>query len=177
MTFWIIAVLALIGQETISTSALFVFAYTQNYNILVLTIIFIAITIIQIFVFHSLGLKLQSKGVRNFITNLTTIYILKANQFIGRWGKRLFLVFLAAFLFPAFLTSIIASWLNLPFRTKLFCILLGDCIWYHITWSIVLGTSFLIENPEKLWVNVVIISFVFVIFQRRIANQIMAKWS
>ena len=177
MTFWILAVLTLIAQETISTSALFAVAYTQNFNPLILTIIFIISTVIQIFVFHYLGLKLQLKGGRNLFTRLSRIYILRANKFIGRWGKELFLVFLASSLFPPILTSIIASSINLPFRTKLYYILLGDCIWYIITWSIVLGASFVNENPTNLLIRVIIVSLIFVIFQRRIANRFLSKWS
>lgn len=176
MTFWILAVLTLIAQETISTSALFAIAYTQNLNPLILTIIFIISTVIQIFIFHYLGLKLQLKG-RNLITGLSRIYIQKANKFLDRWGIKIFLVFLASSLFPPILTSIIASWINLPFRTKLYCILLGDCIWYITTWSIVLGTSLVTENPMNLLIRVIVVSLIFVIFQRRIANRFLSKWS
>lgn len=177
MTFWIFAILALISQETISTSALFTVAKNQNHNILLLTFIFVSITIIQIFVFHYIGLKLQSKSSRNFMSDLSRIYIIKAERFIGYWGNKFFLVFLAASLFPPFLTSIIASWFNLPFRTKFYCILFGDCIWYITTWSIVIGINFVTEGSDNLLLRVLIISFIFVIFQRRIANQFLSKWS
>lgn len=177
MTFWTVAVLALTGQETLSTSVLFTVGHTQNQNILILTFIFITITITQILVFHQLGLKLQTKRERNLIADLSRIYILKVDNFISRWGSKVFLIFLAALLFPPFLTSIIASWLNIPLHTKLYCILLGDCIWYITTWSIVLVTNLLTDNHANLLVNVIIASLIFVIFQRLIANQLMSKWS
>ncbi len=173
--FWIASILILIGQETISTSALFVIALNKNFSLLILLSMFLLITILQIVIFHYLGLKMKTRGSKNIVTNLSRIYILKADRFIGRWGYNVFLVFLASSVFPPFLTSFMAAWLNLPFRTKICCILLGDCIWYGTTLSIMLGTNLLTENPSKLLMRVVVVSLLFVIFQRRFANQLLSK--
>lgn len=174
MTFWIIAVIVLIGQETISTSALFVVAYTQNYNVVILTSIFVLVTIIQILIFHSLGLILQTRRQRNLITDMPRIYILKSDQFINRWGIKVFLAFLASSVFPPCLTSLLSSWFILPFRIKFISILLGDCIWYITTWIVVIGTSLLTENHGRLLIRTIVFSLIFVIFQRRISNQLLS---
>ncbi len=173
--FWVISVLILIGQETISTSILFVIAFNKNFSFVILSIIFLLITILQIVIFHYLGLKLKIKRSRNIISDLSKIYILKANQFIGQRGEKVFLVFLASSVFPPFLTSFIAAWLKLPFRSKFYCILLGDYIWYGTILVIMLGTDLLTENPSKLLMRVVVVSLLFVIFQRRFANQLLSN--
>jgi hypothetical protein len=173
--FWIISVLILSAQETISTCVLFTIALYKNYNPIILSLIFFAATIAQIVIFHNLGLKPKRKRTNNLVSNLARIYILKAYQFINRRGEKFFLVFLASSIFPPFLTSFIGAWLNLPFRTKLYYILLGDCIWYATSWAIVIVTRFLTEDHSKVLMNVIIISLLFIIFQRRIANQLISK--
>jgi len=175
--FWIIAVLVLMGQETISTSVLFAFALSKNLNLIILSFIFVSITIVQIYIFHYIGLRLKAKKSRNLVTSLTGIYVVKADHFINRWGVQVFLILLASSLFPPFLTSFISSWLDIPFRNKFFSILIGDCIWYITTWSIVFGTSILTENDSRLLIKVVIVSLLFIIFQRRFANQLLSRWS
>jgi len=173
--FWIISVLILSAQETISTCVLFIIALNKNYNPITLSIIFISTTIAQIVIFHTLGLKLRTKRSNNLVSSLVGIYILNAYQFISRHGEKLFLAFLASSLFPPFLTSLIAAWLNLPFRKKLYYILIGDCIWFGTTWVIVIVTSLLTKNHNKLLLNVIVISLFFIIFQRRIANHLISK--
>jgi len=175
MMFWIISALILSAQETISTCVLFTIALNKHDNPITLSLIFISTTITQIVIFHSLGLKLKTKRTNNLASNLARIYILKAYQFIIRNGEKLFLVFLASSLFPPFLTSLIAARLNLQFRTKLYYILLGDCIWYATSWAIIIVTRFLTEDPSKVLMNVIIISLLFVIFQRKIANQLISR--
>ena len=177
MNFWILAFIALTFQETISTSALFAVAYNQNHSTLALNAIFIFVTLFQIFIFHSLGLKMQTKGSRNIIVDLSRIYILRADHFINRWGIKIFLVFLTSVLFPPFLTGFISSWLNLPFRKKILYILLGDCIWYITSWGIVWGTNIITENPSILLIRVIGISLLFVILERHIANRFLTKWN
>jgi hypothetical protein len=173
--FWILSVLILSAQETISTCVLYIIAFNKNYNPIILSIIFISTTIAQIVIFHRLGIKLKTKKTNNLASNLARVYILKANQFISRNGEKFFLVFLASSLFPPFLTSFIAAWLNLPFRTKFYYILIGDCIWFVTTWAIVIVIRFLTGDQSKLLMNVIVISLFFIIFQRKIANQLISK--
>lgn len=177
MNFWILAFIALTFQETISTSVLFAVAYNENHSVVALTAIFIFVTLAQTCIFHAVGLKMQTKGSRNIIVDLSRIYILRADHFIRRWGIKIFIVFLTSVVFPPFLTAFISSWLNLPFRKKLFYILLGDCIWYLTPWVIVVGTNIITENPSKLVIRVISISLLFVILERYIANRLLTKWN
>ena len=173
--FWIISVLILSAQETISTCVLFTIALNKNYNPILLSVIFLSTTIFQIAVFHNLGNKLITKNTENLVSKLARIYILKAYQFINHHGEKLFLAFLASSFFPPFLTSFIAAWINIPIRTKFYSILVGDCIWFCSTWAIVIVTRFLTGDHSKLLMNVMVISLFFIIFQRKIANQLLSK--
>ena len=175
MKFWILAFITLTGQETITTSGLFSIAFTEHYKFEILSIIFITVTLIEIFIFHHLGVKIQKKRTRNIIVDMSSVYILRSEHFINHWGISGFLVFLASAVFPPFLTAFVASWLKLVFHKKLAYIFLGDCIWYLTTWGIVLGTNLLTENPSHLLIRVIGISLLFVIFQRLIVNRVLTR--
>jgi hypothetical protein len=175
LTFWIIATIFLIGQETISTGVVFTYALIKGYSSILLMAVFLIVTIAQILIFHWLGSNAKSKNTRNIISSLSRIYILKSERFINRWGNRIFLIFLASSLFPPLLSAYMAAWLEFPFWKKLSCIILGDCLWYITTWFIVFGIDLITVNPEQLIPRVAVVSLLFVIFQRRLANQLLEQ--
>jgi hypothetical protein len=175
ITFWGLSILALLLQETVTSSTLLVILVNNQYSFILFSSLFLFITITEILVFHRFGKLIQSKSKNSSITHLVSTYISKVDHIIGKWGGSLFLIFLTASVFPPALSSFISTWLHLPFKTKFFSILIGDFIWYLIVWSIVIGTDLLTENPKEFVFKVVLISLLFVIFQRMITNRILIK--
>lgn len=173
ITFWGLATLSLLTQETVTTSVLISILIKSKYSFILFTTLFLILTIIEIFVFHWLGMFIQSKGKNSTIAHLVIVYISKADLFLGKWGQSLFLGLLAASVFPPALTSFISSWLPLPYKAKFYSMLIGDIIWYLITFSIVFGIDLLANKPQNLLLNVLLVSLVFVIFQRMITNRIL----
>jgi len=172
-SFWGLSILALLTQETITTSALMTILVKSQYSFIFFTTLFLLLTIIEIIVFHWLGIFIQSKGKNSTIAHLVKVYMYKVDHFLAKWGQSLFLGLLAAFVFPPALTSFISSWLQLPYKEKFYSMLIGDIIWYFITCSIVFGIDLLSNNPQNLLLKVLLVSLVFVIFQRMITNRIL----
>ena len=175
MTFWLIAILILLVQETFTTTGLMVSAYKESRNLLLFTLIFFAATIIEIFLFHRFGKYLQTKGKYIKSVIWTTKHIAKADYFIGLQGKKIFLFLLAASVFPPSLTAFISSWLELPLKQKFLCIIGGNILWYIGSWMIVLSVSSFVQDTRKAIFCVLIISFTYVIIKRIIYKKFTQK--
>ena len=173
MIFWIFATIALIVQETVTTSAILMFSRTVNNSVATLTIIFLLVTSIQILIFHKLGKTIQEKGKSILIIHFVNQYLSRVGTFIEKRGSKLFLFIMAASIFPPSLTSFISSWLNLSFPQKFLWIMLGDFIWYSISWLLVVGAISVTRNPQSEIFHVVLMAIIYVILQRYVSKKVV----
>ena len=141
MKFWLIAILALIIQESISTSSVMVAAYKGNHNLILFSLIFFVATISEIIIFYNVGKYLQAKKKSTKVVSWVNKYLSKANNFIGKKGKKYFLFLLSSSLFPPSATALIAAWLDISFTQIFLFIFLGNIVWYLASWMVVLGVT------------------------------------
>lgn len=186
MLFWILIILILIGQETISTSWAMTTAYQQDpRNLFFLTLIFLITSLIEIPLFSKLGnfiktnswlnnkikgSKLGSWIKRNKIISKSIKQVIghinKVNSFVGIKEKKIFLIYLSATVSPAWFNSLISPWLNLTTKQIFVPIFIGVVFWYFSIVMVVIGITYFVSNAKIAMFIILALSLVYVILQK-----------
>ena len=172
--FWICAILVLMVQESFTTNIIIKTAYEERRNVYILTIIFFLSAIVDVLAAYYLGKYVQKKQKNTKIIFKTKNYIQKCSSFIGKFGEKVFIMFLSL-LFPPLFSSFIASWLKLSLKEIFIIVLVGDIIWYFASWKLVLGISYWVKNAKEALYIILGITLVIVIIQNIISKRISKK--
>ncbi|HYV94609.1 MAG TPA: hypothetical protein VE978_22740 [Chitinophagales bacterium] len=170
--FWLLAIAFLSLQESVTTAGIMQAAYREGHNIILFTLIFLMTTLSEILIFYRIGKYLQLKGRDSKAILWAKNYIAKADNFIGTRGEELFLVFLSASVFPPSITSFIASWLKLSFQQSFICILIGNILWYVLSWMIVISVGYFVGDAGNALLAVLGIAFIIVLIQKFLSRKV-----
>lgn len=174
MKFWILAIIALIVQETFTTNVVIIQAYQNHHSIFFFSIIFLFAMCFDISFGYFTGKYLRTKQKNNKFVLWAENYVKKFDRFIGRFGEKLFIFFISLLL-PPYVPAFIASWLGLSSRSLLIFIVVADIIWYIFSWSVVLGITHWIEDTRYALIVILGISLLITLIQKKVAQKITKK--
>nr|WP_294948789.1 hypothetical protein [uncultured Mucilaginibacter sp.] len=177
MNFWVWALATLLIQESASTSASMTVAYQNHHNIYFFCGFFLFATIVEIIAAHRLSLYLKRKNLSIKYLKFITKYIDKAVGLVSIHEKKIFILILSSSVFPAYITTLVTSCFNLPFRTVFIYNLLGNILWFIVLWTVVIGVNKVVTDPQALLLKTLIVVLLIFIVQKIIYRIIKNKIS
>jgi drug/metabolite transporter superfamily protein YnfA len=185
MKFWLLVIIIIFFQETVTTSGIMMDAYQKNHgNLIYLILIFLATTICEIPLAFKLGKSLKKnkkliswlkrqKIIAWILKQKITLSIInqinntseKAGTYVGNKGKKIFLAY-ASTAFPSWFNAFISPWFDLTLKEIFPIILFGATIWYVCILLVVLGISYYVKNAQLSISIIFVISITFVILQK-----------
>jgi len=138
MKVWLLIVGALVVQELALESAALVKSHALHLNLWIVHLTFLVGTLFDIWIGYRAGKYAQK---RFHSSRLEQFVAGRANQLekaMGKRGKRFALVVLG-FISFAHVDAFVFSWLDIPFRTVLFYVALGDTLQYILLWATIAG--------------------------------------
>jgi len=163
---WLLIVLIVLIQETVTLNGLLVKArQTGWYSIVLITLLFIVLTVIDIIIGHVVGTYVKKTfnkgGVKTFASKWSRLF----KAYIGKHGKKIYLLLLGYFSFP-YLNSFITSWLNIPFWDSFWYLFFGNMLFYLTSLLLVLGITSIVPNPIVAFTMVIILTILITITMR-----------
>lgn len=191
MLFWILIIIILIGQETVSTSWIMTKAYQQNhFNLLFLSLIFLTTSILEILLCSKFGIFIKTnKKLNNKIKNSKLVSLIKRNRvmtkminhvqciinkensLVGIKEKKIFLIYLSATVFPVWFNALISPWLNLKINQIFFPVFIGAIFWYLCILLVVVGVSYIVKDAKIAMIIILGLSLVYVILQKDLTKK------
>ncbi len=174
MNFWLKAILLLIVQESFLTNLLIKETYQDHYNVYIFTGIFLLASIIDTLIGYSLGKYVQRRGLEHKIISWTNNYISKFDDYIGKFGEKIFILFLAL-TFPPYFPAFLSSWLKISLKEIFIIILIGDIIWYITSWGLVIGITHWVKDSQKALYLILFITFIIIILKNIASRKFYRK--
>ncbi|MEI6352773.1 MAG: hypothetical protein WCO35_02450 [Candidatus Nomurabacteria bacterium] len=162
----------LIIQEPVSTDTGIFFIRENHLNLFLINILFVLLSVLDITVAYFLGKYLQKRFSHKKIIIKSKTIASKLENFIGKKGEFFSLILIGIINTP-YLDSFLASWLNIKFKKVLTLVLIGDVIWWCISWYINIKVRQNVSNPYAALYVVVFIALIITIFSRYILKKVL----
>jgi len=165
MKFWLLAFLILLAQEALSTNIIMLQAHRDGRSVVVFSLVFLVAFVIDVMV----GIYLANYWVRNNksyrIINWANGFVGRFGQFIGKWGKGIF-IFILSLTFPPIIASFLGTYIKVSLKTILVLTFIGDSAWYASCWLIVFQASKLAYDTKHLFIVALCIAFAAILAQK-----------
>lgn len=162
---WLLIILIVFLQETVTLNGLLVKAHQGDYSIWVITGLFVIATAIDIVVGYVVGKRVKHHWNKGGIKLFATKWSHRFNLYIGKHGRKIYLLLLGFFSFP-YLNAFITAWLNVPFWESFWYLFFGNMIFYVTSLLLVLGITWLIPNPLVALLTVVVVTIAVTVITR-----------
>lgn len=162
---FLFALLIVFIQETVTLNGLLVEVRQGFSSIWIITALFTVATVIDIFVGYWLGRAMKRRFKRGPIRVFARKWIKRLQEYIGRHGRKVYMLLLAYFSFP-YINAFIAAWLDIPFGESLLYLFLGNMLFYVTSWLLVLGVMSIIPNPFIAFGLVIILTVAVTVAMR-----------
>ena len=159
---WLVIVLILLIQESVTLNALLVKAFQGQYSILVITLIFVFATVFDILIGYWIERYLKKKLNKGKVRAFAYKWSKRFHDYVGKHGMKVYLLLLGYFSFP-FINAFITSWLDIPFAESFWYLFFGNIIFYISSALLVLGITSLVPNPLYALMAVVVITIICIV--------------
>jgi membrane protein YqaA with SNARE-associated domain len=176
MKLWFTIIFTFIVQELVTTNAVLLQAYEQEYNGWIIFLIFLAATTFIISLGFFLGKFVQKRFAQSKVVVYTERKVRKLESMVGKTGKRVALVSLGFANFN-YINAFIASWLSLSFREVFVYLFIGDLLWYILNSLMILGVHTYIQPKYAMIVSFGISIGIFAVsalLHKKVANRLAA---
>jgi membrane protein YqaA with SNARE-associated domain len=157
MSLWLLIISALTIQEGLSTDVILLEAVHAHYSLWLIHAIWLVVTVAQIYAGYYLGRWVRTRFANTKAERWFERSAQKLEESIGKRGEEMALVLASAIVSPA-ATAFLGAWLEISFTRILIFTLLGDFIWYVLTWVTVFGATQIISGLKYGLVIVCIIA-------------------
>jgi hypothetical protein len=161
MKSWLVIVLILLVQETVTLNALLVKVFQGEYSIFFITLLFVFATVIDIFIGHWVERYVKKYWNKGKVKVFAKHWSQRFYAFVGKRGIKVYLLLLGYFSFP-YVNAFITSWLEIPFWESFWYLFFGNMIFYISLALLVLGITSVIPNPFQAFLVVIAITVVLI---------------
>jgi membrane protein YqaA with SNARE-associated domain len=165
MSLWLLIISALTVQEGLSTDAVLLEAVHAHYSVWIIHAIWLFVTVVQTLAGYFLGKWIRRRFADTKMERWFEKSARKLEASIGKQGEAVALVLGSAIVSPA-ATAFLAAWLDISLTKILAFVVLGDFIWYALTWVTVVGATTIISDLKYGVVIVFVIAVVWLIASR-----------
>ena len=162
MSLWLLIISALTLQEGLSTDVVLLEAVRAHYSILLINLIWFFVTATQTLAGYYLGKWVQKRFANTKAERWIEKSAQKLKKSIGKRGEEVALVIGSAVVSPA-ATAFLAAWLDLSLLRVFIFVVLGDFIWYALTWVTVIGATRILADAKYGVVIVFVLAIVWLI--------------
>ena len=157
--------LAFLVQEPITSNAVLLQSYQNNYNVWLIHILFIGATIIDICVGYFVGTFIHKRFKNNKIVSYAHAKTESFFQFAGKNSKRIALFVYGPVIFP--ISAFFIPWIGMSFWEAFIFFLAGDIVfWYVPEWLLVLGVKLFVQNSQLALYVIVTLSILLTILMK-----------
>lgn len=162
---WLVVILIVFVQETVTLNGLLLKATQGEYSLWVITSLFIIATLIEIVIGFLIARYVKKTLHNGKIKDFATRWSVRFKAYIGKHGRKVYLLLLGYFSFP-YLNAFITTWLDIPFWESFWYLVIGNMIFYTTSWLLVLGIATVVPNPVFALVAVVGVTILITIITR-----------
>jgi hypothetical protein len=166
MKHWLIAIVILIFQEVVSLNTLIFETHQGAYTPWIIHLIFLIVSAFDIWIGFIIGRWVKRKYHTGKIIRFVEKWTARFEAYSGKKGKRIALLAFG-FISSPYITSFIASWLDVSFAEMFVLIFFSDILWYIGTWLVIIGVTAFVPNPVHALIVIIIISLLIILFSRR----------
>jgi hypothetical protein len=162
---WFFILLIVFIQETVTLNGLLVKVHQGYFSIMWVTILFIIATVLEILVGYFLGGYIKTYWNKGWLHRFATRWADRFHTYIGKHGRKIYLLLLGYFSFPL-INAFITAWLDIPFVESFWYLFFGNILFYATSWLLVLGVMSIIPNPVFAFATVIALTIVVTVIMR-----------
>lgn len=159
---WLVILLILFVQETVTLNGLLAKVFQGEYSIFIITVLFVFATVVDIFIGYGIERYVKKRWNKGKVKAFAKSWSARLFSYVGKRGVRFYLLLLGYFSFP-YLNAFITAWLDIPFWDSFWYLFAGNIIFYISVSLLVLGITSVIPNPFYALLAVIAVTVVFII--------------
>lgn len=167
---WLVVLLIVFVQETVTLNGLLLKTAQGGYSLWSITFLFIIATVIEIMIGFTIAQHVKKRLHNGKVKDFATRWSLRFKAYIGKHGRKVYLLLLGYFSFP-YINSFITTWLDIPFWESFWYLLIGNMIFYTTSWLLVLGIATIVPNPGFALVAVVAVTIFVTVITRLLKSR------